>query len=355
VPVKRRLLLTVLLGAAAAGALVLLVGKVTSYGRLSESLNGAAWPWLALSGLGLALAFGGYVLGYREVARVDGGPRLGYRAAARVVATSIGAFAVTSAGGPAVEYWSLHRAGATRNDAITRVLALNALKFFVLGVAAAIASLFVLVGAGSGISPAYTLPWLVGVPIVTVLAVWLSSSRRLPREPAPAPAECGQRAFERCLRYLVRVGLRDAIAGVGYVRHLLARPRAHAGGVVAFPLYWAGQVLALYGGVRAFGGAPGLAGIVLAFAVGYLATILPLPAGGSGGVEASMSYALSAVGVALAPALLGVLAYRVVTFWLPLLPVVAVLPFFRRLDGELLSAREQAAASEVSPASPSFG
>jgi uncharacterized membrane protein YbhN (UPF0104 family) len=109
-------------------------------------------------------------------------------------------------------------------------------------------------------------------------------------------------------------------------------------------------VLALYGGVRAFGGAPGLAGIVLAFSVGYVATAVPLPAGGSGGVEASMSYALSAVGVALAPALLGVLAYRVVTFWLPLLPVVAILASVRGLDRELLRVRERALGPGRPPA-----
>jgi uncharacterized membrane protein YbhN (UPF0104 family) len=323
----KRLLLAIAFAAAAVGGVVLLVGKVTSYGRLSESLSGATWSWLAVSGLGLAVAYSGYVLGYRALARVDDGPRLGYRTAARVVATSIGAFAVSSAGGPAIEYWSLHRAGASRNDAITRVIALNALKFFVLSAAAAIASLFVLAGAGSGISPAYTLPWLVGVPVLSLLAVWLSARR---------PTR--------------RAGLRNAIGALAYVRHLLGRPRAHAGGVVAFPLYWAGQVLALYGGVRAFGGAPGPAGIVLAFSVGYVATALPLPAGGSGGVEASMSYALSAVGVALAPALLGVVAYRVVTFWLPLLPVVAILPSVRRLDRELLSVRERALGRGRPPA-----
>lgn len=342
----RRLVLTVLVGAGVLAALVLLVGKVTSYGRLSESLRGADWRWLGLSGLGLALAYAGYVLGYRAVAGVDGGPRIGYPAAARVVATSLGAFAVTSAGGPAVEYWSMHRAGATRNDAITRVLALNTLKFFVLALAAAAASLLLLAGAGSEVPLALTLPWLVVLPVAVALALWLSSARRL-RHEAPAPPECGLRGFERCLRYLVREGLRDAIRGVSYVRHLVARPRAHPAGVAAFPLYWAGQVLALYGGVRAFGGAPGPAAVVLAFAVGYLATVLPLPAGGSGGVEAAMSYALNAVGVALAPALLGVVAYRVVTFWLPLVPVLAVLPSLRRLDTDLLRLREEDVAAQA--------
>jgi hypothetical protein len=43
---------------------------------------------------------------------------------------------------------------------------------------------------------------------------------------------------------------------------------------------------------------------------GYVATALPLPGGGSGGIEAALAFSLHAVGVPLAPALLGVLVYR---------------------------------------------
>ncbi len=39
--------------------------------------------------------------------------------------------------------------------------------------------------------------------------------------------------------------------------------------------------------------------------------------------------------VALAPALVGVLAYRLFTFWLPIVPAVALLPALRRLGDEL--------------------
>jgi uncharacterized membrane protein YbhN (UPF0104 family) len=337
---KRRFAVTVVLAAAAAGGAVVLVGKVTSYGRLTESLDGANWSWLALSAAGLVLAFGGYVLGYRAMARVDGGPLLGYRTSARVVATSLGAFAVSSAGGPAVEYWSLHRAGASRNDAIVRVLALNTLKFLVLGLGASAAGVALLLGAGAGAPIAFVVPWLVVVPVCVGLALWLSSAPRLRREPPPRP-DCGLRGFERCLVYLAREGLRDAIRGVVYVRHLLSRPRLHPGGVLAFPLFWSGHVLALYAAVSAFGAKTGIAAVTLAFATGYLATILPLPAGGSGGIEAAMSYTLYAVGVPLVPAVLGVVAYRVVTFWFPLLPVLAVLPSLRRLTADLAEAGEE--------------
>ena len=108
-------------------------------------------------------------------------------------------------------------------------------------------------------------------------------------------------------------------------------------------------MLCLYGGLRAFGVHIGLASLVLAFATGYVATSLPLPAGGTGGIEAAMTYALHAVGVALAPALLGVLAYRLFTFWLPIVPAVALLPTLRHL-GERLDELRRTARPEEAPA-----
>ena len=59
---------------------------------------------------------------------------------------------------------------------------------------------------------------------------------------------------------------------------------------------------------------------MLGYATGYAATMLPLPAGGVGGVDAAMTYALTLVGVPLGPALLGVFAYRFFNFWLPFVP-----------------------------------
>jgi hypothetical protein len=53
-------------------------------------------------------------------------------------------------------------------------------------------------------------------------------------------------------------------------------------------------------------------------------------------VEAAGALTLHVVGVALAPALLAVFVYRLVTFWLPVLPALLLVPSMRRL-GEKLS------------------
>jgi uncharacterized membrane protein YbhN (UPF0104 family) len=81
-------------------------------------------------------------------------------------------------------------------------------------------------------------------------------------------------------------------------------------------------MICLWGGLNAFGYNIGVTDLVLGFATGYAATMLPLPAGGAGSVDAAMTFALHLVGVPLAPALLGVVAYRLFTFWLPLIPAL---------------------------------
>jgi uncharacterized membrane protein YbhN (UPF0104 family) len=338
---------------AVAGALgvlaVLLVGKVVSFASLGDAIRGADWRWVPVCVAGEVLAYTGYILAYRDLARVDGGPTLSYRLITRVVATSFGAYVLSSVAGPAVDFWALRRAGAKRNDAVVRILAMNALKFGVLGAAAALAGAVLLVNGEA--PPAMALPWIVVVSVCVALAAWLSGpgfGTRIASEPTDHDhSQCGLRVFEHCVHYVAREGVYDAIRGIRYVRHVLAQPLRYPAGVVGYPLYWAGDVLCLWGGLRAFGGHIGLGGLVLAYATGYVITILPLPGGGTGGVEAATTYALHVLGVPLAPALLGVVLYRVVNFWLPILPALATLPTLRRLEAQL---RADAVAAEPLPA-----
>jgi uncharacterized membrane protein YbhN (UPF0104 family) len=78
---------------------------------------------------------------------------------------------------------------------------------------------------------------------------------------------------------------------------VIGHPRHNTGALLGYPLYWAGDVLCLYAAVRAFGGHTALAPLVLAYASGYVASALPLPAGGAGGIEAALSLTLHLVGM----------------------------------------------------------
>jgi uncharacterized membrane protein YbhN (UPF0104 family) len=338
---RRRAVITVVIALLLAFGAVGLVGKIADFQKLMDALREADKTWFPICLAGLVAAYAGYILGYREVARMHGGPRLPLWTVARIVGIGFGANVLGSAaGGLAVDFWALRRAGAGTHESARRVLGFNTLEWALLGTFAAVAAIFVLAGRGEGAPLAMTLPWIVCVPLFAAAAAWVSSPkrwRRLTVLGGPTPTRGGGLVgWSRWLLAKGRKGLADAIGGVVVVRHLVTHPRAHPAGVFGFALYWFGHLLTLYAALRAFTETRlVLAALVLAFATGYVATALPLPGGGSGGIEAALAFSLHGVGVPLAPALLSVLVYRFFTFWLPILPALALLPTVKQLNREL--------------------
>jgi uncharacterized membrane protein YbhN (UPF0104 family) len=81
--------------------------------------------------------------------------------------------------------------------------------------------------------------------------------------------------------------------------------------------------------------------LILAYATGYVLTRRSLPGGGAGVVEVLMTFALVWVGIPFAPALLGVLVYRLFNFWLPIVPALAVLPTVKHLYHDFRYAEQE--------------
>src|SRR5215212_1282547 len=92
----RRVVGTLAVAGVLAVPAVLLVGKVASYASLVDAVRDADWRWVVVCVAGEVLAYTGYILAYRDLARVDGGPTLSYRLITRIVATSFGAFVLSS-------------------------------------------------------------------------------------------------------------------------------------------------------------------------------------------------------------------------------------------------------------------
>jgi uncharacterized protein (TIRG00374 family) len=80
--------------------------------------------------------------------------------------------------------------------------------------------------------------------------------------------------------------------------------------------------------------------------VGQLANVLPLP-GGIGGVEGGMIGAFVAFGEPASAAVVAVLTYRAISYWLPLLPgAIAYFQLRRTVSGW----REQRRGDNLAPA-----
>jgi uncharacterized protein (TIRG00374 family) len=73
---------------------------------------------------------------------------------------------------------------------------------------------------------------------------------------------------------------------------------------------------------KAFGQDMPAAVLIMGYFLGTLGGLLPLP-GGIGGIEGGMIGAFVAFGLPVGRAVVGVLAYRAISFWLPTLPGIA--------------------------------
>ena len=104
--------------------------------------------------------------------------------------------------------------------------------------------------------------------------------------------------------------------------------------------------LALVCCLAALGSRPDPPLVLLAYVAGALLALIPITPGGLGFVEAGLTGMLVAAGVSSQDALVATLAYRLVSFWLPL-PAggVAYLLFLRRYG----AASEETSSSSTSP------
>jgi glycosyltransferase 2 family protein len=308
---KRTTVLLLCAGVFLAAGAGILIARAARFASVLHELEHADTRWFPVILAGEVISFVGYGMAYRATARVNGGPRFSFPLTMRLVAISQGGVAVgMGVGGLAVDYWALRRAGEEHNVAVARVIGLNTLEWAILGAAAGGAAAAELLGSGQGAPLALELGWITCVSCCYAGAIFVSQPGRVDR-------------LTR-LEGRGRVGtvFATTIAGVAIVRHIVTRPIRCGEAFWGAAIYWTGLMLALWGGLHAFGWGLGVTGLVLGFATGYVVTMLPLPAGGAGGIDAAMTYALTLVGVPLAPALLGVIAYRLFTFWLPLIPAL---------------------------------
>jgi uncharacterized membrane protein YbhN (UPF0104 family) len=199
------------------------------------------------------------------------------------------------------------------------VLGFNALFYVAFAAGAWTAALLATIGGDVPIG--LTAPWLVLVPLCVGAAIFFTQPGRAERLTASG-------------RSLVRRALAYAIAAMAWVRAVLP-DAAGRRMLAATVLYWAGNVACLWASLRSVGETVPLPELVLAFAAGHAASILPLPLGGVGGVDAALTYALAAIGVPLALALVAVGVFRLFAFWAPTIPALAALLLVPRAGARL--------------------
>jgi uncharacterized membrane protein YbhN (UPF0104 family) len=300
------------------------LGDVAGHARITETLRSVRPEWFVLCLAAQAVAYLGYVFALRETALVDDGPRLGFRHAANVVAAGFGAFfSASAAGGFEVDYWAMRHAGASRRDALTRVLGLGTLEYAILAPAAMFSAIALLADASDHARPSMTWPWLAVVPGAAI-ATWLTQPHRAHR-------------WRRISRHhgRLRRAVAHSVAGLSILRRLLVQPRAHGMAFVGAAMYWFGEILCLWAALMAFNAQVRVPVLIVGFATGYVLTRRSLPAGGAGIAEVALTFALFWLHVPFASALLGVFTYRFFNFWLALVPALAAWGTVREIRDEM--------------------
>ena len=286
--------------------------------------------WLVVALLFTIGMFGGYVMLFQSVF-VRARSRIDARASYQITMAGIAAtrlFSAGGAGGLVLMAWALRRSGMDRRDVADKTISFLVLTYLVYMVALIIGGFGLHFEVFPGNDP-LSMTLIPAVLALAVTAVGLSIAlvptdfqKRLEGF-ARRQGRIGRWAQRAAnVPATISAGMRDALA------HLRSKDPALLGALA----YWGFQIAVLWASFKAFGDSPAVAVLVVAFFVGMLGNLLPLP-GGIGGVDGGMIGAFAAFGVDAGLAVVAVLVYRGFTFWLPTVPgVIAYLQLRRTVE-----------------------
>jgi undecaprenyl-diphosphatase len=289
-------------------AVNVLLPQVTQAAGTASVLGRANWAWIAAT---FGAALGTYIMAAANwVAAAPVRLAVGRTFAVQFAAAFTNRLTPAGLGGMATNVGYLERAGASRGEAVSAAAGISAAGFVVHLVA--LATIAPLLGATGGFrfsAPDLADRWPILVGIVVALA-------------AIGAAEWRRRLRRRFSRVFTSMWTA--------VRDTLARPRravALLAGSLGVNLFY---IAALVASVRAYGGTLPPARVAAVYlGASAVAAVAPTP-GGLGALEAAMVAGFGAAGLTRPVALAAVISYRLVTFWLPVLPGALLWRVLRR-------------------------
>jgi uncharacterized membrane protein YbhN (UPF0104 family) len=323
---RRQLTSFVLFMLSALAFLYFVLPKLAGIGTTLHRIERGDGYWIALGVVFEILSFAGYVVLFRAVF-VDKAGRIGWRESyvitmAGLVATRL--FAAAGAGGIAITAWALRRSGMEPRLVACRMVAFMVLLYVIYAGSLVIDG----VGLGTGLFPGGGSFAITFVPAIfgAVLFLVVGAMALLPGDIERRLARWGT---EHESRWVARAGAVPALAASG-VRTAIELIRTRDARLLGAPAWWGFDICVLWAMFHAFGSPPPFTVIWMAYFVGTLGNLLPLP-GGLGGVEGGMIGAFAAFGVEFNLAVLAVLSYRAISFWLPTLPGAVAYLQLRRI------------------------
>jgi putative heme transporter len=305
--------------------------------------RGDGW-WIAIGVVLELLSFAGYVALFRTVF-VRGETRIGWPESYEITMAGLAAtrlFAAAGAGGIALTAWALRRSGMESRLVACRMVAFTVLLYVVYAASLLIDG----IGLGTGLFPGGGSFAITFLPAI-IAALLLGAAGAVTALPGDVERRLQRRASGsgRFAHWLARAVTVPALAASG-VRTAIGLIRRREPGVLGAIAWWGFDVSVLWAMFHAFGSVPPFTVIVMAYFVGTLGNLLPLP-GGLGGVEGGMIGVFAAFGVDFNLSVLAVLSYRGISFWLPTLPGAIAYFQLRRTVARWREEQDQQPAAEA--------
>jgi putative heme transporter len=323
----RRVIQTVLVVLAVLVGIYFLFPKLVGLGDALSKLDDADAVWIGVAIGFNVVAIGTYIALFKAVVGGDA-LRLTWAETyeinmAGVAATLI--FSAAGAGGIALTYWALRKAGMRRRDVGRRMVAFLTLHYVFYPVALIIFGILLRTGVLPGkasveltIVPAA----VAGVLLVLGLLLALIPSDLSRRVAAHARGE-------RAQAIAASVAKVPAIAAEGFrfALSLFAHPKRGGLAVIGAVGFWAANIGTLWASFKAFGVHVPIAVVVQGFFLGMVANLFPLAPAGVGAVDAGMIGAFVLFGLPEETVFPAVLIYRLVAFWMPI--PLGIVAFFQ--------------------------
>jgi len=307
--------------ALAVAVLVALVTLLPGLGGLRSRLAHADPAWLA-AGVALKLLSG---LGYVAVFRMVFCRRMSWRVSTQVGMAELGANAILptgGAGGLALGAWALRRGGMSAREIARRTVAFflltslpNVLGVIVIGCALAAGVL-----AGESNLLLTLLPAAIAAAAVAATIALGRLAARAARARAAAGARTRRARAWRGSLLALGDGVEESLALLREGDAVLIA------GLLAYLVF---DVAILWAGFRALGAAPPVAVLALAYLIGELGGLVPVP-GGIGGVDAGLLGTLVLYHVSITAAAGAVIAYRAIALVVPALAGAVAFQLLRR-------------------------
>ena len=301
-----------------------------------DKFDEATWYWIAVAFCMPFLYYASYAVLVRSVFGLRGPDeirrRIDMKTSGEITLAALAAsalFSAAGAGGMALTYWALRKAGMSRRRAACRIVAFLAIMYSVYLLAVIVFGVLLAAEVLPGedhLSTTIVPAGIAGGVLMILLLVALipgDVERRL-REVKRFPKLAGRLA---AVPATFATGIRTAI---DHIRNPRLGPQAYLAAIG----FWAGNIMTLWASFKAFGVEVPFGVLVQGFFVGMLANLAPSPAAGVGTVDAGLIGAFVIFGLPSESVFPAVLVFRLIGFWLPIpLGVAAYLRLLKTVHG----------------------